>query len=580
MCWFSISTVQSCPRCHNRFPDGATFCLFDGATLAALSDGRLGTAIAGRYVLEEVIGEGGMAVVYRARHKLVDSLFAVKVMNPMLARDPVVRERFRREAASAKKIAHPNIIEIFEEGDTGDGTAYLVMEYLTGSSLADIVSKGPIPVSRAIPLMIQMARGIARAHDLGVIHRDLKPENIFVTAKTGDQEEGLKLLDFGIALSRQDSRLTGTGELFGTPQYMAPERITSIDAGPSADLYSLGVIFFEMVTGRLPFDAPDIASFFVRHLKEPPLPIRKIAPQVPESLAALVEQLLAKEPKQRPVDSHKVTSELVLIAQEIGARVPPDAAADPLSLRAAALPVSTSGVQRWTRRASLFKEMLAALGNPQAAQTFLLDQLEGLAAHVGELKQKSVEEQRKLEESARKGRDGRTRLGFAVDALGVDASKAREELRTAEEALELAQKGAADKPEKLMAAVKEVNFWEGRCGMAEPTKDLADAYRKAGAVVDDWLELRAREKRAATTLDKQRQTLRDLEYQITELRESLAKHEAEVEFARADCERHVSDMGREIEGNETELLELATTFCAPLRNKPELVPLFARLEAA
>ena len=540
--------------------------------------------MAGRYLLEEVIGEGGMARVYRARHKLVDAQFAVKVMNPLLARDPVVRERFRREAASAKKIAHPNIIEIFEEGDTGDGTAYMVMEYLSGSSLADEVTRGPISATRALPLMIQMARGIARAHDLGVIHRDLKPENIFVCKGPHgrEDEELIKLLDFGIALSRQDSRLTGTGELFGTPQYMAPERITSTDAGPSADLYSLGIIFYEMIAGKLPFDAPDIASFFVRHLKEAPAPIRKIVPNIPESLADLIEQLLAKEPKLRPVDGHKVTSELVAIAHEIGARVPQEPSADPMSIRGAALPVSTRGVQRWTRRASLFREMLSAMygGAAPAAQSTLVEKLESLAGRVEDLKNKSVVEQRQLEDIAQEGREGRSRLGFAVDALGVDASRAREDLRMGEETLATANKRAQEGPSRLIAAVREITFWEGRSGMQEPTPDLAKAYRDAADVVDVWNQQKEAERKAEALLEKQRQALRDLEYQITQLRESLTKHETEVEAQRAQCERVVSRMSKEIDHAESELLELATTFCAPLRGKPELLPLFARLEAA
>jgi eukaryotic-like serine/threonine-protein kinase len=572
--------LKACTRCNNRFPDSATFCLFDGAPLAAPSDPRLGTAIAGRYLLEEVIGEGGMAMVYRARHKLVDAQFAVKVMNPLLARDPVVRERFRREAASAKKIAHPNIIEIFEEGDTGDGTAYMVMEYLEGCSLADELARGAIETKRALPLMIHMARGIARAHDLGVIHRDLKPENIFICKK--DDEELIKLLDFGIALSRQDSRLTGTGELFGTPQYMAPERITSMDAGPAADLYSLGIIFYEMIAGKLPFDAPDIASFFVRHLKEPPAPIRKAVPNIPESLAELIEQLLAKEPKHRPVDAHKVTSELVAIAQEIGARVPQEPSADPTSLRGTALPVSTKGVQRWARRASLFREMLAAMygGAPPKPQALLVEQLEGLASRVGELKEKSVVEQRKLEDIAQKGREGRSRLGFAVDALGVDASKAREDVRVAEEGDAVAKKRSEEAPALLIAAVREITYWEGRSGMQEPTRDLAKAYRDAAEVVDRWMDQKDAQRRAEATLEKQRQALRDLDYQIAQLRESVAKHEGEIEQQRSECERIVSRMSKEIDQGESELLELATRFCAPLRGKPELVPLFERLEAA
>ena len=162
-----------------------------------------------------------------------------------------MRERFRREAKSAQKLAHPNIIEIFDQGDTEDGTAYIAMELLRGGSLASLISRGAISVPRAVHLMIQMARGIARAHDLDIIHRDLKPENIFVCYKRDDGVTGdvVKLLDFGIARSRHDSRLTGQGELFGTPQYMAPERIANNESGPSVDLYALGVVFFRDADG-------------------------------------------------------------------------------------------------------------------------------------------------------------------------------------------------------------------------------------------------------------------------------------------------------------------------------------------
>ncbi|HEX7665585.1 MAG TPA: protein kinase, partial [Polyangiaceae bacterium] len=142
-----------------------------------MQDARIGTTLAGRYVIENVLGEGGMAVVYGARHVLVERECAVKIMSPLLARDSVVRERFRREAKSAQRLAHPNIIEIFDQGETDDGTAFIVMERLEGSSLAEIIAQGPIPVPRALGIMIQICRGIARAHDLDVVHRDLKPEN-------------------------------------------------------------------------------------------------------------------------------------------------------------------------------------------------------------------------------------------------------------------------------------------------------------------------------------------------------------------------------------------------------------------
>jgi serine/threonine-protein kinase len=227
-----------------RYPNEATYCFVEGSDLVDLPDPRIGTLLAGRYVIEQVIGEGGMATVYRARHKLVDRPVAVKIMNPMLASDPIVRERFRREAKSAQKLAHPNIIEIYDQGDTEDGTAYIVMELLRGEALASVIQRGLMDVDRAIHIMIQIARGMARAHDLEVIHRDIKPENIYL-CRRDDGSDLVKLLDFGIAKSRQDSRLTGQGELFGTPQYMAPERIMGNDTGGSSDIYALGVVFFE-----------------------------------------------------------------------------------------------------------------------------------------------------------------------------------------------------------------------------------------------------------------------------------------------------------------------------------------------
>src|SRR5678815_1954475 len=164
--------VKTCEQCHLRYPNESTFCFVDGKPLVHLQDPRVGTTLGGRYVIEEVLGEGGMATVYRARHKLVDRPCAVKIMTPGLSRDPVVRERFRREAKAAQKLAHPNIIEIFDQGETEDGSVYLVMELLEGETLADVLDRGKLPIKRAIPILLQISRALARAHDLQVIHRD------------------------------------------------------------------------------------------------------------------------------------------------------------------------------------------------------------------------------------------------------------------------------------------------------------------------------------------------------------------------------------------------------------------------
>jgi len=573
--------MKTCPQCTMRYPNEATFCFVDGTTLVPLDDPRIGTTIAGRFEILEVIGEGGMATVYRARHRFIQQQFAVKIMTPALARDATVRERFRREAKNAQKLAHPNIIEIFEQGDTADGTAYMVMELLEGSSLADVIAQGKLPISKAVSLMIQMGRGIARAHDFEVIHRDLKPENIFI-CKREDGSDIVKLLDFGIARSMHDSRLTGTGELFGTPQYMAPERITTMDAGPSADLYAMGVIFFEMLTGQLPFEAPDVASFFVKHLKEKPLPLRKLRPDVPESIADLVDRLLAKEPSGRPVDAHRMTLDLVDAAREIGAKIPPEAVSDPASSRAPATPIRDIGGRRWERRVDVFRQMLSrAYGDrPPPDLTNLLETLTELAARVTRLRDQSMAEQQNLDRVDQRGRDGRHRFGLAVDNLGADAMRAREELRSARDAVRMRELKVELVKEKLGKQHKEILFWEGRSAFQEPYTDLAKAYRDAAEIIDVWLEERRQERDAHKKVTEAESSVRDLEYQIAELRTALATHEGDIESERAASEQAVTDMTREADQLEEELLAMATTFCEPLRQRPELGPLFQALEAA
>src|SRR5215472_1103235 len=176
--------MKTCPQCKMRYPNEASYCFVDGTDLIPMQDPRIGTTIAGRYLIEGVIGEGGMATVYKATEKFTERPCAVKIMNIAFAREAVVRERFRREAKSAQKLAHPNIIEIFDQGDTDDGTSYLVMELLEGETLSTLLVRGPLSCERALPIMVQIARALARAHDFEVVHRDLKPDNIFLCTRS------------------------------------------------------------------------------------------------------------------------------------------------------------------------------------------------------------------------------------------------------------------------------------------------------------------------------------------------------------------------------------------------------------
>jgi serine/threonine-protein kinase len=573
--------MKTCEQCHLRYPNESTSCFVDGKPLVHLKDPRVGTTLAGRYVIEEVLGEGGMATVYRARYKLVDRPCAVKIMSPGLSRDPVVRERFRREAKAAQKLAHPNIIEIFDQGDTEDGTSYLVMELLEGESLGTTLARGALDFRRALPIVVQVARALARAHDFEVIHRDLKPDNIFLCMRS-DGSDLVKLLDFGIARSMQDSRLTGQGEVFGTPQYMAPERITSIDAGASSDLYAVGIIFFEMLTGRLPFDAPDIPSYFLKHLKESPPSVRKFAPDTPKELDDLIRSLMAKEPGGRPVDAHRLHNDLIAICTSLGVRIPPepDAEEQPSSRRVpSSLP--PVAIDRWAKRTTVFEQMLtrAFEGRPPSDLQKMLDEVKKLVRQVGEMRSESVAEQRKLESLDARGRDGRQRIGFAVDALGVDASRARDEARDARSEVAPFTKATSDARAHVLEAHKEILMWEGRSAFEEPYAGLEDAYGHAAKAVGSWLQARKSEKKAIDRAETKDREVADLEFQIHELRAALAKLEQNVEEEKTKKEIRIAELDARTEALQVELLALATRFCAPLRRRPELVPLFQELEA-
>jgi eukaryotic-like serine/threonine-protein kinase len=572
--------MKACPQCNIRYPADSTFCFLDGASLVEIRDPLIGTTIAGRYKVEKVIGEGGMATVYRASQSHVDRACAIKVMNPALATDATVRERFRREAKSAQSLAHPNVIEIFEQGETDNGTPYMVMELLEGTTLADLIEHGRLPLGRGISVMIQMSRGIARAHDLGVIHRDLKPENTFLVRRP-DGSDLVKILDFGIARSKTDTRLTNAGELFGTPQYLAPERITGGEAGSSVDLYALGVIFFEVATGKLPFNAPDPASMLIAHMTRSAPLARTFAQDIPERLEALIAALLEKDPRARPVDARRVEHDLTEIARALSVPVPAEPEREVASVRAPVKTMPELVSLQWARRIDVFEEMLAQANGAGASKdlTGTLESLRKVQGEIAETRAAIGHEQRKLEEIDARGRDGRQRFGAAVDALGIDSSKAKDEVRAAhaeEERLAVESKRERGAYEQ---ALKEAVFWEGRSGMQEPYAQMAAAYRGCAEAVDSWLAVRKAERRAHDVFEDKTRMVSDLDYQIGELRAALTHHEQGTDRDREATRQRIVELHTEAERMEATLVQLATRFCEPLRARPELTPFFQRLEA-
>src|SRR5262244_2006005 len=273
------------------------------------ADPLIGKVVAGRYRLEARAGEGGMGIVYRARHVLIDRVVAVKLIRPDLRGETHLRAWMLREARAANRVDHAHIIDIHDIGETEEGELYLVMEYLVGTSLSSELARGPMSLARGVDILEQMCAALARAHDLGVIHRDLKSDNILLTQR-GGRKDFVKILDFGLAAIARDPRLAPKGAVFGTPEYMSPEQARGEEAAAQSDLYALGVLFFEMLTGQLPFKASDRETLLEMQRTAPaprPSSVKKDCSPVAEKI---VLRLLEKERRKRFQDAHHLHEEL------------------------------------------------------------------------------------------------------------------------------------------------------------------------------------------------------------------------------------------------------------------------------
>jgi serine/threonine-protein kinase len=268
---------------------------------AVPSRALVGKLVANRYLVAEVLGAGGLCTVYRAEDLRRQRDVAVKVLPAEKAQHKELAARFQREVTTAKRIDHPNVAAVVDNGELDDGGLYLVMELLRGTLLTKAMEKGRLPAPRALIVARQMLVGLGEAHRLGIVHRDVKPHNVMLVDVGG--LETVKLFDFGIAANERAAlKLTAPGTAFGTPEYIAPEQAMGHKVDPRADVYAVGVVLFEMLTGRLPFDCANDVQFLRAHIKDPPPAPSAVAPagtEIEPAIDQLVLRALEKDPERR-----------------------------------------------------------------------------------------------------------------------------------------------------------------------------------------------------------------------------------------------------------------------------------------
>ena len=358
--------MRQCSKCERRFAAGETVCPHDGTILSdtvSFEEQAVGKTLDGKYRIDGFLKRGGMGAVYRGTHLMLNKPVAIKLIKPELVSSTDVVQRFLREARAAAHLSHPNIVTVHDLGQNADGTLYIAMELVDGSSLKElIVSEGAWEPKRTVRLFKGICSALALAHREGIVHRDLKPQNIMVS-RDSEGNEIPKLLDFGIAKTFEPTSpaLTSTGMVLGTPHYMSAEQAKGQPADQRSDLYALGVILYEMLVGRVPFDDASIPQILIKHLSEPPEPPNARGANIPTDLEAVVLRCLEKEPDDRYQSAEELMSALGVVpdtaAQDV---VVPTIAVTP-GPGAATKPFEAVEATRATREATMAGAAAAAL---------------------------------------------------------------------------------------------------------------------------------------------------------------------------------------------------------------------------
>jgi serine/threonine-protein kinase len=509
-----------------------------------------------------------MGVVYRARHVLIDRVVALKLIRPDLRGETHLRAWMLREARAANRVDHAHIVDIHDVGETEDGELYLVMEYLTGQSLSSEIAKGPMPIPRAVDILEQMCAALSRAHDLGVIHRDLKSDNIMLTVR-GGRHDFVKILDFGLAALARDPRLAPKGAVFGTPEYMSPEQARGEDAIAASDLYALGILFFEMTTGQLPFRSNDRETLLEMQRSAPSPKPGALRKDLPEAAQAIMLRLLEKEPPRRFRDGHHVQDELKALQRSLPSTGWEVNQADLPAQPPPPPPAPSPGVVEWSRRAANFLRMSArAYPNGRAPEEVsqAADRMWELAARASRLEGELASHAKRLEAIERRGRALRAEIGRKVEELSHEESRVSRDGAAERERASKVRAKVTEAEKAMGAADQQAQQAEQRGG---DTRELRRIFEEVGAVrarIDAHKEVYRDYEGRAVARERHAEGLRA---QITELRGQLQRYGDALEADLAQGRERIATRVREALGYEKAFSEASTILITHLRDRPE-----------
>jgi serine/threonine-protein kinase len=501
-------------------------------TIKSGEDPFIGKVLDDRYLITGIVGKGGMATVYKAQHSVIERQVAIKILSPKSSSMTNVTKRFYREARVVNRIQHPNVLDVMDLGQTEDGLLYLVMDLLTGDSVYDRLGKGNIDPRTTIQILEQVCRGLGRAHDLGIIHRDLSPSNIFL-AEQGGSLKSVKVLDFGIAFIKDETRLSMPGTVLGTPHYMAPEYAMGKDVTPASDLYSLGCVAYEMLCGTPPFDADDYSSVIVMHVKDDPKPLIEREPTVPARLSAAIMRCLEKDPGNRYMNAYELHEVLEAIGRELDAsrrsRPPKSSTANIRSEVPTSTPPSPVGYEVMKSYVDKVKSDKYKALDTQAADSVkgLFDRLEALDVAISE----SEGQLRDLEARVI---DTTERFERAQATLEGEVARVKSSVAALEHEHAAASGRRQGEDLRMLEVRARIADMEKTLGVGSGSRatlpdGLISAYEEVARLVGRWREARAAEKAVEENCEERKGELKDLQFQLEQLKQNRDQNLARLE---------------------------------------------------